>query len=729
MESNDKHILDKQLHDKLYDQEVAPPDFAWDNIDAELDGKTNPKHPFIFKGLMIATAIALSVGILSTLLYLNDTHGTKSMNNAVSTSTESLNTPSKVQTDGSETGFSNSETNAATSENSAPIQSQAGNGTTNDNSAKTPIVSNQDNHLSSTNANQNNGIENSLPSVAKASSLPNKKEVSGLQKTPPFEKEQVEMNAPLPSKEKPANLIPSGIKSNTGIFKTNKGKALKQNTASTNAPQTGFEKDNTMNDLSKLHVNHSEKTTQQEVQSKKVSLDKINNTKTQSQNNNQSQGFKNKTNTKGISTNMGTTEKGLVKIENTPLDGVDNKNKVTSKKASSTKLASNGRPNNGKEAAYNPLKTGNLNAAETGFGGKENNVNEGPATNQQGNAIKLYSPKITKEQTPVKALETNLIDSNPKVTGMVKKAEETKSEVQNSNTVPVSTEQTQTLGNSKNDSTVANAPKTVLLDSSKTKPADAVTVKSRDSSAVKKNKLKISPNGVVFQMLYNQPNYANLNGTSTASNLTSTLSLNSKSFLASLLYNTSIHPLIDINVGLSYQYNTVTVAQNLTTVKKYSDTTHRFFDSLVVVGVDTFGNPKYANQQFNKLIITERSEESNTNNSFQNQYAYLGVPIEVIFKKDVFKKLQFMALVGFRMQFLVYENLAEANAESKVTVASKSFNYYGSIGLGYKLTDKFTLTAALNMANVSDGQVTIYNNNSTSKVVFSPELRCSWFIF
>jgi len=326
-------------------------------------------------------------------------------------------------------------------------------------------------------------------------------------------------------------------------------------------------------------------------------------------------------------------------------------------------------------------------------------------------------------------LESNQIDPNTNVkgTGTVKAAEMNMSEVQKNNSVPVSKEQT--LGNIKNDSTVAIAPKTVLLDSSKTKPADAVTVKSRDSSAVKKSKLKISPNGVVFQMLYNQPNYANLNGTSTASNLTSALSLNSKSFLASLLYNTSIHPLIDINVGLSYQYNTVTVAQNLTTVKKYIDTTHRFFDSLVVVGVDTFGIQKYAHQQFNELIITEKSEEYNTNNTFQNQYAYLGVPLEVIFKKDLYKKLQFMALFGFRMQFLVYENLAEANTESKVTVASHSFNYYGSIGLGYKLTDKLTLTAALNMANLSAGQLNIFNNNSTSKLVFSPELRCSWFIF
>lgn len=704
MESNDKHILDKQLHDKLYDQEVTPPDFDWDNIEAELDGKTIPQHSFIFKGLMIATAIAVSVGILSTLMHLNDTHGTKSMNNAVSTSTESLNAPSKVQTYGGETDFSNSETNAATTEYSDPIQSQIGNVTTTENSASTPNASNQDNHISSSTANQNIRIGKNLPALAKASSLPNKKDVSGLQKTPQLTKEQTAMNAPLLNNEKPAHLIPAGIKSKKEIAKTNKGKALKKNTSSSNDLQTRFEEDHSNNGLSTLIGKTTDKTILKDIQNAILNNRNINKTPTQELNKNTKSGQE------------VASEISFISKENIS-------ETVVSNKPTSGKLISS------KGASKRDLTTRNTTNTETSLIAKGNKSTEGSETNQQKNAVKLTTPDNTKVKTPVKDLESNQIDQNANVKGIgtVKAAEVNKSEVQKNNSVPVSKEQT--LGSIKNDSTVAIAPKTVLLDSSKTKPADAVTVKSRDSSAVKKSKLKISPNGVVFQMLYNQPNYANLNGTSTASNLTSALSLNSKSLLASLLYNTSIHPLIDINVGLSYQYNTVTVVQNLTTVKKYNDTTHRFFDSLVVVGVDTFGIPKYANQQFNEVIITEKSEEYNTNNTFQNQYAYLGVPLEVIFKKDLSKKLQFMALFGFRMQFLVYENLAEANAESKVTVASHSFNYYGSIGLGYKLTDKLTLTAALNMANLSAGQLNIYNNNSTSKLVFSPELRCSWFIF
>ena len=726
MESNDKHILDKQLHDKLYDQEVAPPDFAWDNIEEELNGNNNSKHPFIFKRFIITTAITVSIALLSTFLYWNKTHNNKSIHQGISTNSEKLNALANDVVDHKK-GVSKAGNTIPVRENAVPIQKQDNNRSTNQKEKSGQSASNHDKHLSGNNTNQNKEI--GLPSVNNTSSLPIQKEASELHKHPQISKEKVALNAPLLGNEKLDNLISTSIKANKDLVKTNQGKVLKKNIASQNDLHTGFEKDNTMASLAKLDVNDAEKTPKEEVQSKKVPLNKINSAKTQSQNKPQSQGFKNKKNTKEIATNVGTTETGLIDKENTNVDGVANTNKVTTKKNAFQKSASHDKPHRGKKASYNQLKTVNSNATETGFKVKENVVIDGSTPNQQGNTKKLNSPKITNEQTPIKALETNQIDQTPQMLGAVKAGEETKSDVPKSNNVSDLKEPLQAFDNSKSDSKLSNTTKNTSLDSSKVKQTDAVALKSKDSLAVKKSKLKISPNGVVFQMLYNQPNFANLNGTSTASNLTSALTLNSKSFLASLLYNTSIHPLIDINVGLSYQYNTVTVAQHLTTVKTYNDTTHRFFDSLVVVGVDTFGNPKYANQQFNKMIITEKSEESNTNNAFQNQYAYLGVPLEVIFKKNISHKLQFMALVGFRMQFLAYKNLAEANTTSKVTVASQLFNYYGSVGLGYKLTDKFTLTAALNMANVSAGQVSIYNNNSISKVVFSPELRCSWFIF
>ena len=42
MEPNKQHLLDKQLKEKLYDQEVAPPDFLWENIVNEINPERTP---------------------------------------------------------------------------------------------------------------------------------------------------------------------------------------------------------------------------------------------------------------------------------------------------------------------------------------------------------------------------------------------------------------------------------------------------------------------------------------------------------------------------------------------------------------------------------------------------------------------------------------------------------------------------------------------------------------
>ena len=42
MEHKKQHLLDEQLKEKLYDQEMAPPDFLWENIVKELSADKIP---------------------------------------------------------------------------------------------------------------------------------------------------------------------------------------------------------------------------------------------------------------------------------------------------------------------------------------------------------------------------------------------------------------------------------------------------------------------------------------------------------------------------------------------------------------------------------------------------------------------------------------------------------------------------------------------------------------
>lgn len=618
MESNDNNILDKQLKEKLYDQEVSPPDFMWDKIEDELGAPKSNKFPFSILKFFSIVAVVSSIALFYGLLKDAD----KSEDKLLLKSHVSKNEQSKLTHDS----------------NNEDIQNTYHSKDYQDKKELTTNSTTENEHISTQVNDEHNTLKNDNRTDRES------------------EKKKVLMNQ---------------IKTNTSKLNTLAQKDFKSN---------------------------------------QKSADKMNAFKSSTQNNNVlivgkitniNNDSKNKTNPKA-NKNTTKTNSGNSKLQNveltkgtTPLESkLKRDNEINTKENVSSLNIQNKvlekEPNlEKKQSAELSVQSNNEVKDNLNLESKKENINLRNESNKLNKEVVL---ELNKEVVLDKLADKNIDQSEQK-----------------NNINPVI-----------NDVTIK--------DSTSLKSNDTLDSKSKVEQLKKKSLFNLSSQGITIGALF-YPNGAGLNYDYSGStpSLSKKISVSSKSFMVNLLYKLGITPSWSFNTGINYQHYSIDALQTNTSEKIVLDSVQKFRSIKTFIGFDSTSHDSLftiITQSY--FDVSQRGEKSTSNVLKKNQVAYLGIPIEVSFQKQVYGKIQFLALLGFRMQFLVYQNIGKIDDLTELKSSSKIFNYYGSFGIGYKLNDQISLNAFLNMNVLNSGQLSINSSNSNTKIAYSPELRMTW---
>lgn len=242
----------------------------------------------------------------------------------------------------------------------------------------------------------------------------------------------------------------------------------------------------------------------------------------------------------------------------------------------------------------------------------------------------------------------------------------------------------------------------------------------------------MNPSSIVFQSNFGIPDYDNLsNSINTETNRTKiTANIRSKAFSASVMFAKEIYPNFEIHLGVSYQHTNFQLSKY--TAQKMDKTLAVKFDTLLntvvnqgtttqlttYVGYDADGNVVYLSPVDSPIVSNGFSPKASP--EITSNISYLGIPIELKYKKSIWTDVQLELLAGFSSQFMIYNS---NTSELPIKAQSNQFNYYGSLGLGYNITSKMILSGMLNVKRLNASQFSLGNVNSKSQILYSPELR------
>lgn len=294
---------------------------------------------------------------------------------------------------------------------------------------------------------------------------------------------------------------------------------------------------------------------------------------------------------------------------------------------------------------------------------------------------------------------------------------------------------------SSNESIVSKSSSTTILKINKSDSIDKkeITVLKDSSSSKSKEKKQdktriwnLKPSSIVFQTNFGIPDYDNLsNSINTETNRTKvTANIRSKAFSASVMLAKEIHPNFEFHIGVLYQQTNFQLSKY--TAQKMDKTLAVKFDTLLntvvnqgtttqlttYVGYDTDCNVVYLSPVDSPIVPNGFSPKASP--EITSNISYLGVPIELMFKKSLWTDVQLELLAGFSSQFMIYNS---NTSELPINAQSNQFNYYGSLGLGYNITSKMILSGMLNIKKLNASQYSLNSDKSKSQILYSPELR------